>query len=235
MSRKLLAHAGPVEQNDAAELLEVFDARGRPTGRARTREAIHLDGDWHQTFHCWILRAGRGGREIVLQQRSPHKDTFASRWDAAAAGHWRFGESPEEAAREIAEELGLEVPFASLRYIGPERQARHFPNGLIDREYHQVYALVLERPLDRYRPDPAEVSALAAFPWRGLIELALGRHAALQASEAVRVEPSGALRPAVVEIRREDLVPYSAARLRRLLRGNSRSLGPVLGKAKSHH
>src|SRR5438132_4311598 len=101
-----------VRQNDAAEVLEVFDASGAATGRAKSRAAIHLDGDWHLAFHCWILR--RGGQEVVLQRRSLGKDTFPGERDAAAAGHWRFGESAAEAAREIAEELGIHVRFEEL-------------------------------------------------------------------------------------------------------------------------
>src|SRR3979411_2930758 len=93
-----------IQQNDPTELLEVFDAAGRPTGRAKSRAAVHVDGDWHQAFHCWIVRPGP---QVVLQRPAPTKDPFPSSWDAAAAGHWRFGETPEQAAREIAEELGL--------------------------------------------------------------------------------------------------------------------------------
>ena len=221
MSRKRQELAGP-RQNDPTELLEVFDARGRPTGQARPRAAIHLAGDWHQAFHCWIVREGSPAREIVLQQRSPNKDTFPSHWDAAAAGHWRFGEVPDQAAREIEEELGLQVPFAALRWVGRERQARRFANGLIDREHHQVYALVWNAPLTSYRPDPREVSGLAAVPARGLVELLAGRRERLPATEAVRVDPSGALRPVPVEVGRDDLVPYSVARLKRLLARNNR-------------
>ena len=203
------------QNNDPAELLEVFDALGQPTGRAKPRAAVHLDGDWHQAFHCWIVRPKRG--EIVLQRRSLAKDTFAGAWDAAAAGHWRFGESPEQAAREIAEELGLAVDFAALRYRGRERLARRFPNGLIDREFHQVYVLACERPLLEYRPDPREVIGLGAFSARALLELAAGRRAELAAAEAVSVGPDGALEAAHVVITRAALVPYSSARLRRLL------------------
>src|ERR1043165_10232192 len=108
----------PVQQNDPPQLLEVFDSHGTPTGQAKPRSAIHIDGDWHVAFHCWILR--RGGREVLLQQRSMRKDTFPGCWDAAAAGHWRFGEKPREAAREIAEELGIAVSFEKLRYRGRE-------------------------------------------------------------------------------------------------------------------
>src|SRR5436190_21555840 len=111
------------QQNDPHELLEVFDAAGRPTGRAKARSAMHLDGDWHQAFHCWIVRSGP---ELVLQRRALDKDTFAGYWDAAAAGHWRFGEQAAEAAREIEEELGISVPFAELHFAGRERLARRF-------------------------------------------------------------------------------------------------------------
>ena len=207
--------AAAVQQNDPSELLEVFDARGRPTGRARSRAAIHRDGDWHQAFHCWILR--RGAAEVVLQRRSLTKDTFAGYWDAAAAGHWRFGESAAEAAREIQEELGLEVEFSRLVYRGRERVSRRFANGLVDREFHQVYVLALDEPLDAYRPDPEEVIGLAAFPSRHLVQLAAGRLAEVAATEAVSVGEDGRGVPARVVVRREQVVPYSAARLRRML------------------
>jgi isopentenyldiphosphate isomerase len=204
-----------IQQNDPRELLEVFDARGQPTGRAKSREAIHVDGDWHVAFHCWILR--RGGQEVVLQRRSAAKDTFPGRWDAAAAGHWRFGESAAEAAREISEELGVEVSFSDLVYRGRERAPRRFANGLIDREFHQVYVLALDRPLAEYRPEPAEVSGVAAFPSRALLDVVAGRLGFMEATEAVTVFADGGLTSAQVEVARDDLVPYSAARLHRTL------------------
>jgi isopentenyldiphosphate isomerase len=204
-----------LQQNDPTELLEVFDRSGTPTGRAKPRAAIHVDGDWHVAFHCWILR--RDGREVLLQRRSLLKDSFAGCWDAAAAGHWRFGETPAEAAREIAEELGIDVEFDQLLYRGRVRSARHLPNGLIDRELHQVYLLCDDRPLHAYRPDPAEVIGLAAFEVSDIVGLASGRLAVGNASEAVIVKPDRSLEAATVSVRREDLVPYSAARLRRML------------------
>jgi len=204
-----------VQQNDPSELLEVFDVHGRATGRARSRFDVHVDGDWHQAFHCWILR--HGGREVVLQRRSLAKDTFAGCWDAAAAGHWRFGESAAQAAREIAEELGIQISFAQLKYRGRERLARTFANGLIDREFHQVYVLELDWPLANYHPDPAEVMGLAAYSSHELLSLTSGRIAALRPTEALSVGADGSLARQDVEIVRKDMVPYSAARLRRML------------------
>lgn len=205
-----------VEQNDPTELLEVFDAAGKPTGRAKPRAAIHLDGDWHRAFHCWIQR--RGGREVVLQRRSLLKDTFPGCWDAAAAGHWRFGESPAEAAREIAEELGIEVAFETLEYRGHERSARTFPNGLTDRELHEVYVLRDDRPLLEYHPDPDEVSALAAFLFSDLI----GPAETLTSIEGAAVSQNGRLEAAQFTVRRDELVPYSRERLARNLGGLDR-------------
>jgi isopentenyldiphosphate isomerase len=204
-------------QNSPDELLEVFDASGIPTGRAKPRAAIHLDGDWHQAFHCWIVRGRGRRREIVLQRRSELKDTFPGVWDAAAAGHWRFGESAEQAAREITEELGVHVSFESLRYRGRERAARVFPNGVIDREHHQVYVLESSAPLSTYRPDPNEVIGLATFPAYTLVELVRGGCAQVEATEAVTVNRDGRLRATHVVLTHEQLVPYSAARLRRVL------------------
>jgi isopentenyldiphosphate isomerase len=208
------------DSNDPSELLEVFDSRGQPTGRAKSRGAVHRDGDWHQSFHCWIVRPGRHGPEFVLQRRSPAKDSFPGYWDATAAGHWRFGETPPEAARELAEELGLDVDFGDLAWRGRERIMRRHPNGLVEREYHQVYLLRWPDPLATYGPDPREVTALAAVPAGDLIALAAGQRVAVLATEAVEVLPNGALQPVVATVRREEFVPYSAARLRRLLQGD---------------
>jgi isopentenyldiphosphate isomerase len=204
-----------MQQNDPAELLEVLDSNGDATGIAKARAAIHVAGDWHQAFHCWIVR--RQGTEVVLQRRAFAKDTFPGRWDAAAAGHWRFGETAQEAAREIAEELGLDISFSELVYRGREQALQHFANGLIDREFHQVYVLAEDRPLTSYRPDPREVIGLGAFPTAELIALLDGSTPCVAAVESVSVDADGTLTPSEVIVARDDLVPYTAARLRRML------------------
>ena len=142
----------------------------------------------------------RRGSEVVLQRRSSIKDTFAGYWDASAAGHWRFGETAEEASREIGEELGIDVAFAALEYRGSERLSRSFDNGLIDREHHRVYVLPLDWSLLRYRPDPAEVSALAAVRGDDLLALLAGTRQSVDAVEAVAVEAEGGLTPLKIAV-----------------------------------
>ncbi|HEV7663985.1 MAG TPA: NUDIX domain-containing protein [Chloroflexota bacterium] len=204
-----------LQQNDPTELLEVFDAAGQPTGVAKSRASIHLAGDWHQAFHCWIVR--QAGSEIVLQRRSFVKDTFGGLWDASAAGHWRYGETAQEAAREIAEELGLDVDFRKLTYRGREVSERVFPNGLTDREHHQVYVLDSDLPLSAYRPDPREVIGVAAFPAAGLVAVLSGTAPRVAAVEAIAVALDGQVSAARLEVSRAELVPYSAERIRGML------------------
>ena len=74
-----------------------------------------------------------------------------------------------------------------------------------------------ERPLSIYRPDPAEVIGLAAFDVADVIALASGSTASAGARESVTVLQNGSLSPTEVCVARQDLVPYSAARLRRML------------------
>ena len=203
------------QQNDPAELLEVYDSAGAPTGQVRTRAEVHVRGDWHVAFHCWILRSNG---EVVMQRRSLAKDTFGGLWDAAAAGHWRAGETPAEAAREVAEALGLDVPFANLHECGRERISRRFPErGLIDREHHRVYVLRWDAPFSTYRPDPREVSGLAAFPAHGLVDVLAGRVPHLIASESVLLRDDRVYAPEPIVATRADFVPYSAARVARML------------------
>src|SRR6185436_21150178 len=90
-------------------------------------------------------------------------------------------------------------------------------NGLIDREHHRVYVLPLALSLLAYRPDPAEISGLAAVPANGYLALLAGHIDTLPAAEAVAVGASGTLTQVSMTVRRADLVPYSETRLRRIL------------------
>ena len=106
------------------ELLDLYSASGTPLGRAKPRSAVHRDGDWHKTFHCWMCYRGEAGQEmLILQKRSPHVETWPNRFDITAAGHYRTGEDLSGGVREIAEELGVSVT-AALPVTNPNAGAR---------------------------------------------------------------------------------------------------------------
>ena len=193
---------------DPDELLEVFDAKGRSTGRARKRDAIHREGLWHLAFFCWIVTSAG---DVVLQRRATTKDVWPGRFDASAAGHVRFGETIAQAAREVEEELGLQVDFGALVPVMRHRQEHRHDSGIVDRELHEVHLLRCDLPLTDYRPGP-EVSGLVAVPLRALV--ALAQHTLQEIpTTLVTFDPeSHAIETAMV-LRSCDLVPYDAGYL----------------------
>jgi len=85
------------------EMLDIVNERGEVIGQA-TRREIHSDNSLlHRVVHLLLLNS-RG--EILLQKRSPSKDTAPGRWDTSVGGHVNRGEGIEEAVlRETREEL----------------------------------------------------------------------------------------------------------------------------------
>lgn len=204
-----------VQLTDPRELLEVYDPDGKPTGEAKPRGTVHLEGHWHLAFFCWIARPVARGVEILLQHRAARKDVWPLRFDASAAGHVRFGESLEEAAREVREELGIEVELADMVSLGRHRQQHDHANGLVDREHHALHLLTPGPPDEAYRPDPREVAGLAWVDMDdllGLVEGRLGeapaRYRAVDAPAAAFVERT---------LTATDLVPYEDGYHRRLV------------------
>lgn len=95
------------------ELLYEVDEHDQVIG-PRARGELHRLGIRHRAVH--ILVFNRRG-ELFLQKRSMSKDVNPGLWDTSAAGHVDFGESYDEcAARELAEELGVENP-AQLEFL----------------------------------------------------------------------------------------------------------------------
>jgi isopentenyldiphosphate isomerase len=207
--------ASTAGMTDPHEPLEVYDAAGQPTGRAKARGAVHLDGDWHLAFFCWIVRAGPDGPELVLQKRSPRKDVWPGRFDASSAGHVRFGETRAEMLRELDEELGLVVAESELVRLPRHSQEHAHPNGIVDREHHELNLLRCDLPFEAYRPSPVEVSGLAAVPALALAELTEGRRGSIE-TELVEFDSDSDLRRSPCLLRRDDLVPYDGHYHRRL-------------------
>ncbi len=135
------------------ETLDVYDDSLRWVG-TKERGLVHLEGDWHRSFHCWLVSPAR--RTLLVQRRAYEKETYAGALDVTVAGHYRAGETVREACREADEELGLTVDPDRLVPLGRAIDtARH--GILIDREVADVFLYVTDAPLDALRPDPAEV------------------------------------------------------------------------------
>jgi isopentenyldiphosphate isomerase len=124
------------------ELFDILNPDGTSAGRTATREEAHAQGLWHRTVHIWITD---GHGSWLFQKRSLTKDIFPGLWDVSCAGHISAGESPEAAAkRELAEELGITAP-PPLKWLLTVPEEHQIRPDFTDREYHEVYLLVIDK------------------------------------------------------------------------------------------
>ena len=189
---------------DPGELFDIITANGKPTGRVKPRAAVHRDGDWHRAIHVWVAGVDdHGATFLTIQRRSPRKDTWPDRYDATVGGHYRAGETLAETVREIEEEIGITADLSQLRPLGVRVCANEAQPGIIDREIQDVFLLRDDRPLEHFRPNPAELTALVRFPLEALVPFLAGEDVTIDgeslAAAAARGEPIAA--------RIEDFIP----------------------------
>ena len=143
---------------DAEERIDCFDANMNPIG-VFDRLTAHREGLWHRTVHIWLVNRSDGG-SLLFQHRSETVVSYPGALDVSVAGHLLAGETPEQAFREIREELGIDVPPASLVPLGTRTEASDLPDGQRNRERQLVYlAETTVLPAD-CRPDPSEVQGV---------------------------------------------------------------------------
>lgn len=133
------------------ELLDVYDANGKPTGKIRERNVVHHFGDWHITSHVWVVRKTEKGHDILLQKRSKMKDSFPGCYDISSAGHIKAGDDyGSSAVRELREELGIKATLEDLQYIGTHKgevESQFYGRPFLNREISKVY--IYDKPVNQ--------------------------------------------------------------------------------------
>jgi isopentenyldiphosphate isomerase len=171
---------------DPNELFDVYRADGTPAGRVKRRADVHRDGDWHRSFHCWVLCQPPGEPDaaplLILQRRGYRKDTWPGFLDASVGGHYRAGETLTDVVREVEEEIGRAVRLEDLVPLGHRVAVGELEDGTRDREIQDVYLWRTALPLDDFRPQPVEVAELAAVAVADLLRLFAGEVPAVPAT-----------------------------------------------------
>lgn len=186
---------------DLDEPFDLCDRDGNLLGEVKARREVHRDGDWHRALHLWVILRGGGGRRVVLQRRSPAKDTYPGLVDVSVAGHLRAGEAEAEALRESDEEIGLVVTPGETVLLG-HRRVERVVSAWVDREVQTVLAVVSGREFVGLRPHPEEVAALYAPRLADALALARGERSDLPAEA---LDATGHRSMAV--LRRGDFIP----------------------------
>jgi isopentenyldiphosphate isomerase len=102
--------ANPLQEN-----VDVIDAEGRVVG-VTTRGEMRARRLKHRAVFI-AVRSGAG--DVLVHQRSAHKDLWPLRWDVAVGGVVAAGERWVDAAvREVGEEVGVMVDEDALAPLG---------------------------------------------------------------------------------------------------------------------
>lgn len=140
------------------EYIDVFDESLKSLGKMAKSEA-HKTGAWHKSIHCWIVRSDEYGQYVVFQKRSATKKSFPNFLDISAAGHYQAGEQIEDGVREIVEELGINVSFNELKYLGTKFDV-YKDEIIFNREFCETFLYQDDRLLIEYPIDCDEVTGL---------------------------------------------------------------------------
>lgn len=188
---------------DPDERFDVVDATGTSLGYSKRRADVHRDGDWHRAIHVWIYGIDQAAPFLTLQRRGLGKDTWPGMLDATAAGHLSAGEAPEDAFREIEEELGIRPDLRSLRHVGTRISVNEQPSRWVDRELQEVYLLRDDRPLTLFAPNHAEVDALVRVPLEAWLELLFEDRGSVDGESLV----ASATTTAPITVKRSEPIP----------------------------
>ncbi len=154
-----------------AEILDIVDEQGRPTGQTVPRAVAHAEGIRHRTSHVWILRRHAGRVEVLLQMRCQAKDSFPGCYDISSAGHIPAGcDFVESALRELREELGVTLPADALQECGVRRFTCEdvFHGRLFkDNQVSKVFCLWLDKDAEDFTVQKEEIDYVR---WFGLEE-----------------------------------------------------------------
>ena len=136
------------------EWLDVYDCRGRATGRVQPRDQVGGEEDYYLTVRIWVRDAG--GR-LLLTRRQGDRVWYPGCWEVPG-GFAQAGETGFLAAsRELAEETGLTPGEKAWRLLGTYLYQDVFSQHW----YHTMVASYLvQLPEERtsIRPQETEVA-----------------------------------------------------------------------------
>jgi isopentenyldiphosphate isomerase len=153
-----------------AELIDIVDEDGEPTGKHVEVMYAHVHGTRHRCAHVWVLHNGK----ILLQKRAEHKRIDPNKYDISASGHIKAGEEPLQAAiRELHEQLSLTITKDDLEFVYTQ-EANDSRPGYKNNELNFVYITEVNS-IDNIKFSDAEVQEITEFTPQELEDALAGR------------------------------------------------------------
>ncbi|MBE4907512.1 NUDIX domain-containing protein [Bacillus luteolus] len=198
-----------------SELIKIFDEDRNPIGVA-TREEVHKNGYWHETFHCWLIQQEKDQLYVYLQLRSPVKKDYPTLLDITAAGHILSHETVEDGIREIKEEIGIDVNMEELISVGVIDYSV-IKGEFIDKELAHVYLCKGEFGFKDFTIQREEVSGIYRVTIDDFEQLWLGN---LNEVPAIGFEESGLGERMSIDksVTKADFVPHEKSYYEKVIR-----------------
>lgn len=152
------------------ERIKIFNVNYEQIGAAY-RDEVHLKGYWHEVFHCWIVEKIERQWHIYLQLRSYRKKDYPGQYDITAAGHLMEDEIVADGVRELVEELGINVSYPQLQFLGVIPYA--IDNEKIkDYEFANVFLYEHKGGLERFKIQREELDGMYRAKFDDFVRLA---------------------------------------------------------------
>lgn len=183
-------------------LIDIYDSEMNWAGTA-LRNQVHKMGFWHKTCHCWFYGMLDEKPVLYVQKRSQKKSDFPGLLDITFGRHLLAGETDSDAINKMRLELGVDVGFQELQYLGVRTYAEHIA-GFFNNEFNSVYLCRSIRSLSDFSPNPDEVSGVVQMDAASALALFDGQTDQI---EAVGIFTGDTHRQEALVLRREDFVP----------------------------
>lgn len=161
------------------EKLITYNAFNQPVGQA-DRSEVHKNGLWHRSVNYLILDKDR--RTLLFQDSQTldqfDKDKFFIKMNG---GHVRGEDMESEMARELHEELGLEVSrVTDVHFLGVYQVSFEPTEEFINREFMYFYLVSFNNALQNIAMDKREVKTVLEIPIDDTVDLLIGDRAGIE-------------------------------------------------------
>jgi len=140
----------------ADELIDILTPKGLLSGCTKLKSEAHLKGLWHASAQIWLYTP-QG--DILIQKRTPNKDTYPNLWDISVAGHLSAGDTPRNAAvREIKEEIGINLNIKDLHHLKTIKNSKKPNERITDNEFNHLYICCTPIVIEKLKLQASEVA-----------------------------------------------------------------------------
>ena len=148
-----------VSDMEINEMIDIVDYDGSVVGTAE-KGVAHRLGLWHKAFHCWIIQEKSDKQYILYQKRGRSKLLCPNMFDISVAGHYKSSEGIEGGQREIKEEIGIDVSYDDLIYLGKKYDI-YKANDISNFEICDIVLLKLKESIENLQPSYPELEGIA--------------------------------------------------------------------------